>query len=53
MQKMTPPKELKLAYSLAIVLLIVGVISYAASPAKTPDQPIRINVQDGCGKGFI
>jgi len=39
---MTPQKELKLAYSLAIILLVVGVISYATAPAKTPDEPVRM-----------
>ncbi len=35
-------KELKLAYGLAICLLVVGVVSYAAFPLKTPEEPIRI-----------
>ena len=39
---MAPQKELKLAYILAIILLVVGVISYAAAPAKTPDEPVRM-----------
>ncbi len=47
---MTPQKELKLAYGLAIVLLIVGVISFAAFPAKTPDEPIRIMYKSVAGK---
>ncbi len=47
---MTPQKELKLAYGLAIVLLIVGVLSFAAFPAKTPDEPIRIMYKSVAGK---
>ena len=47
---MTPQKELKLAYSLAIALLIVGVLSFAAFPAKTPDEPIRIMYKSVAGK---
>ncbi len=47
---MAPQKELKLAYSLAIALLIVGVISFAAFPAKTPDEPIRIMYKSVAGK---
>ncbi|MBL7178720.1 MAG: cytochrome c3 family protein [Desulfobacterales bacterium] len=47
---MSPQKELKLAYGLAIVLLIVGVIGYAAAPAKTPDKPIRIMYKTVAGK---
>jgi hypothetical protein len=39
---MAPTKELKFAYGLAIVLSFVGVISYAAAPEKTPDEPIRL-----------
>jgi len=34
--------ELKLAYGLVIFLLVVGVLSYAAFPAKTPDEPVRL-----------
>ena len=47
---MTPQKELRLAYGLAIVLLIVGVFSYAAFPAKTPDEPIRVMYKTVAGK---
>jgi len=47
---MTPQKELKLAYSMAIALLIVGVLSFAAFPAKTPDEPIRIMYKSVAGK---
>ena len=39
---MTPIKERKLAFYLAGILLVVGAISYAAFPAKAPEQPIRI-----------
>ena len=39
---MTPQKELKLAYILAAIMLVVGVVSYGAVPAKTPDVPVRI-----------
>ncbi len=35
-------KELRFAFILAVVLFIVGVISYAAFPLKAPEQPIRI-----------
>ena len=47
---MTPQKELKLAYSLAIILLIVGFISFAAFPAKTPDEAIRLMYKTVAGK---
>jgi hypothetical protein len=42
-------KELQMAYGLAIVLFIVGVISYAAFPAKTPDRPVRLMFQSIAG----
>ena len=48
--KMTPQKELKLAYSLAAILLIVGFISYGAFPAKPPDEPIRLMYKTVAGK---
>ena len=47
---MTPKKELKLAYGLAAILLVVGVIGYAAAPAKTLDEPIRIMYKTVAGK---
>jgi hypothetical protein len=47
---MTPKKELQLAYGLIIILFLVGVISYAAFPAKTPDQPVRIVYKGIAGK---
>ena len=43
-------KELKLAYVLAICLLVVGVVSYAAFPLKTPEKPIRIMYTVTAGK---
>lgn len=50
---MGPQKELKLAHSLAIVLLIVGVLSFAAFPAKTPDEPLRIMYKSVAGKSLF
>ncbi len=47
---MTLKKELKLAYCLAIILLVVGVISYAAFPAKAPEEPVRIMYKIVAGK---
>ena len=37
---MTPKKELQIAYGMGIILLIVGFLSYAAFPAKSPDKPV-------------
>jgi len=47
---MTPNKELQLAYGMAIVLLVVGLISYAAFPAKSPEVPIRMMFKCKAGK---
>ncbi len=47
---MTPKREMQIAYILIIVLLFVGVISYAAFPAKTPDEPIRLMYKTVAGK---
>jgi hypothetical protein len=43
-------KQLKLAYGLAICFLVIGVISYAAFPLKTPDEPLRLMFQVSAGK---
>ena len=47
---MTPKRELQIAYSLIIVFLFVGFISYAAFPAKTPDEPVRLMYKTLAGK---
>lgn len=48
---MNSEKELKLAYGMAIVLFVVGVVSYAAFSAKPPtDSPIRIMHKASTGK---
>ena len=47
---MTPQKELQLVYGLAIILLFVGALSYAAFPAKSPEQPVRLMFKCVAGK---
>ena len=47
---MAPKKELQLAYGLAIVLLIVGFLSYAGYSAKAPDPPLRMMYHTNAGK---
>lgn len=47
---MASNKELRLAYGLAIIFLIVGVLSYAAFPAKAPETPLRIMFHSAAGK---
>jgi Class III cytochrome C family len=50
---MTPKRELQIAYGLIIVLFFVGVISYAAFPPKTPEQPIRMMYKSVAGKALF
>jgi hypothetical protein len=47
---MDSKKELRIAYSLAVILLIVGVLSYAAFSAKVPEEPIRMMFNTSAGK---
>ena len=47
---MAPKKELKLAYGLAIVLMVVGVLSFAGYSAKVPDPPLRMMYPTNAGK---
>jgi hypothetical protein len=42
--------ELKLAYGLAICFFFVGALCYAAFPAKTPDEPVRLMFNVTAGK---
>jgi len=46
---MTSEQQLKLAYRLAIVLFIVGVFSYAAFSAPTPEAPVRLLLKASAG----
>jgi len=47
---MVSKRELKVAYGLAICLLVVGIICYAAYSAKPPDQPVRLMFEVTAGK---
>jgi hypothetical protein len=49
---MTSKKQLQLAYGFAIVLLVVGVLSYAYTSllAKPLDQPVRLMFKVTAGK---
>ena len=44
---MTSPKQRKLVYGLAIYLFLLGLLSYAAFPAKQADDPVRIAYRGG------
>lgn len=41
---------MKLAYAVGACLLVLGVISYAAFPPKTPDEPVRLMFNVAAGK---
>jgi hypothetical protein len=43
-------KELKFVYGLAVVLLVLAVVSYAAFSAKPPKRPLRMVFQSVAGK---
>jgi hypothetical protein len=43
-------KEMRIAYGLAIVLLFIGVVSYAAFSDNAPEEPIRLMYQTSAGK---
>ena len=43
-------KELKLAYGVAIILLVIAVISYAAVPLQSPSPPLRMMFYSNAGK---
>ena len=47
---MASNKEQLFAYILAAVLLVVGVVCYAAFPPKKPERPVRIMFQSIAGK---
>jgi len=47
---MTSRNEQVLAYALAAILLVVGVVCYAAFPAKAPEEPVRLMFKTTAGK---
>ena len=46
---MGPQKEQLVAFWIAAVFLVVGVVCYAAFPEKIPEQPIRIMLKSTAG----
>ncbi len=46
---MTSKGEQFLAYCLAAILLIVGVVCYAAFPQKAPEEPVRLMFKTSAG----
>ncbi len=47
---MTPKNELNIAYGMVVILLVLGILSYTAFSAKSPDEPNRIMFQSTAGK---
>ena len=47
---MAPKTEQFLALVLAAILLVVGVVCYAAFPQKTPEEPVRLMFKSTAGK---
>lgn len=47
---MTSEQQLRLALRLAIVLFVVGVLSYAAFSSPAPHEPVRLMFQTSAGK---
>ncbi|OQY05222.1 MAG: hypothetical protein B6I22_07785 [Desulfobacteraceae bacterium 4572_123] len=47
---MTSKKELKFAYRMAIILMVLGIFCYAAYSRKIPDTPMRMMFQSAAGK---
>jgi Zn finger protein HypA/HybF involved in hydrogenase expression len=43
-------KELRMAYALAVCLLVVGVASYAAFTPEAPEEPLRLMFKVTAGK---
>ena len=41
--------ERAIAYCIAVVLLVVGVVSYAAYPVEAPEEPVRIMFDSTAG----
>lgn len=39
---MSDKNERKLAYAIAVICLVVGIVCYAALPAKSPEVPVRV-----------
>ena len=47
---MESKREKTIAFCAAIILLIIGIVCYAAFPEKQPEEPIRIMFQSTAGK---
>jgi hypothetical protein len=50
---MTSKRQRLITYGLAIHLLLIAIICYAAFPQKSPDTPIRLMFHTAAGKVFF
>ena len=48
--QMTSKKHRLIVYGVAVQLLLIAIVCYAAFPVKTPEQPIRLMYQTNAGK---
>ncbi|MCJ7593591.1 MAG: cytochrome c family protein [Desulfobacterales bacterium] len=46
---MEAKKEKNIVYALVIILLLVGVVAYAAYPNRAPEDPVRIMLKNTAG----
>jgi len=46
-------KERIVAYFLGIILLVIGIVGYAAFPEKPPEEPIRIMLKGAAGNVLL
>ena len=46
-------KERIVAYCLGIILLVIGIVSYAAFPERSPEEPIRIILKSAAGNVLL
>ena len=47
---MTSKKHRMIVYGVAVQLLLIAIVCYAAFPVKTPEEPIRLMYQTNAGK---
>jgi len=50
---MTSKKKLKISLLFSIVLLVAGIVCYAAFPPPSPDEPVRLMFPNAAGKVLL
>lgn len=51
--QMTSKKHRMIVYGVAVQLLLIAIVCYAAFPVKAPEQPIRLMYHTNAGKVFF